>query len=111
MARSTKTLKGNLHTGFVVKTRNEEIFMLVKVGNYKMYLTNPSLSIPLTAYATNLLTHPGVADPGYDIMEIYGFADGYCSPYEALSLTTENRPVLWKRREDEVEDPEASEEV
>lgn len=110
--RSTKSLKGNLHSGFVVRTRNGELFAVVRVGNFRKYLASPSISIPINAYATNLTTLPGVADEGFTVDEIYGFADGYCSPYEALSITTENRPLLWKRKAaDEVEAPEASEEV
>lgn len=99
MRDAKKSLKRNLHTGFVVKTRNGAVFAVVRTGGYKPWLTSPSLSIPFSAYLPNLMAREGALDPGFDVMEIYGLLRNDRSPYEALthSLNTENRPMLWKR--------------
>lgn len=102
--RTQKSLKHNLHSGFVVKTRNGSIFAVVRTGNYKLHLASPGLSLPLRAYRSNLLFGDQL-NPNLDIMEIYGLIRGDHDPYEALthSLNTENRPLLWKRLEENLE--------
>lgn len=99
--RTDGTLKENLHAGFVVKTRNGATFMVVRVGAFYKHLASPSLNIPLKHYRNNLIGKPDKLDSGFDIMEIYGLIHATCNPYEALTISTKNRPMLWKRREEE----------
>lgn len=103
MRNLTKSLKYNLHTGFLVKTRNGAVFAVVRTGGYKPWLTSPSLSIPLNAYQPNLMAKEGTLDPGFDVMEIYGLLRSDRSPYEAISdcFNFEHRPMLWKRGTEE----------
>ena len=99
MRNPNKSLKYNLHTGFVVRTRNGALFTVVRTGSYKPWLTSPNLSIPFSAYMPNLMARENVLDPGFDVMEIYGLLKSDRSPYEAISdcFNLENRPMLWKR--------------
>lgn len=101
MRMADNTLRENLRSGFVVKTRNGLLFMVVRVGSYYKHLASPSLNIPLRAYRGNLIGKPGRLDSGFDIEEIYGLVHSNCSPYDALTISTDNRPLLWKRKDGE----------
>lgn len=97
--RTERSIKGNLHTGFVVRTRKGELFMVVRVGNYKLHLINHDRSYSIKLWEANLLAAPDYLDPGMDIMEIYGLIRASASHAEALRISTRNRPMLWKRKE------------
>ena len=97
--RSTKSLKGDLHTGFVVKTRNGELYAVVRTGAFAKVLCNYDHSMRINQYLSNLLAKPEVLSADLDVMEIYGLVRGSANPYEALRISTRNRPLLWVRRE------------
>lgn len=98
--RTEKSLRGNLHTGFIVKTRNGELFAVVRTGNYYKVLTNYDRHMNIGQYQSNLLAKPEFLSSDMDIMEIYGLIRSSVNPYEALRVSTRNRPLLWKRREE-----------
>ena len=97
--RTERSIKGNLHTGFVVKTRKGELFMVVRVGNYKMHLLGRDHSYSIKMWQTNLLAAPEYLGPEMDVMEIYGLVRASASHYGALCISTRNRPMLWKRKD------------
>ena len=98
--RTAKSLKSDLHNGFVVKTRGGELFAVVRVGHFEKMLVNCDRHHSIKSYQSNLLVTPGVLNPDMDVMEIYGLVRRTADPYEALRVSTRNRPLLWKRRED-----------
>lgn len=97
--RTERSIKGNLHTGFVVKTRKGELYMVVRVGNYKLHLLSHDHSYSIKLWQANLLAAPDYLGPEMDIMEIYGLVRASANHNEALRISTRNRPMLWKRKD------------
>lgn len=97
--RTERSIKGNLHTGFVVKTRKGDLLMVIRVGNYKLHLINHDRSYSIKLWEASLLANPDLLGPDMDIMEIYGLVRASASHTEALRIGTQNRPMLWKRKD------------
>lgn len=95
--------KKDLKVGYVVKTRARGLYMVAVNANEELVMANTSQGwMPLHGYNDDLTDSGrtslfvGTANENYDIVEVYGYSRNNCT---TVSVSTENRTLLWKREE------------
>lgn len=92
--------KSDLKTGYVVELKNGQLYMVMPRNN-GIILDNNDGFMDLNRY-TNDFKLRDRNDDKYDIIKIYGFVEATrCS----LSINSENRPILWERKDKSQEQP------
>lgn len=110
MEKKKQFHRDELKSGFVVKLRNGEYRMVMRVGQFTKVLINPSNNEweylntwddnLKRAYVTNWpYKSTAQSDPPSDIVEVYGLVQGTTAYGMALTCHTYNRKMLWKRSE------------
>lgn len=95
--------KDDLKVGYVVKTRARGLFMVAINADEKLVLADTDQRWVRYEELNDDLTH-GVGSmifdntvcKNYDIVEVYGYSRLNCT---TALVSTENRPLLWKREE------------
>lgn len=94
--------KDYLKVGYVVKTRARGLYMVAVNANEELVMANTSQGwMPLHEYNDDLTDSGrtslfGTADENYDIVEVYGYSR---KNHTTVSVSTEDRTLLWKREE------------
>lgn len=92
--------KDDLKVGYVVKTRNAGLYMIMPTNDDSLILVREGRQgEPVNNYLPDLmhnLSSRFASVQTLDIMEVYGRP---ALKYHALCISTENRPLLWKREE------------
>lgn len=103
-----KFTKSDLKTGYVVKLRNGELRMVMRVGNFSKILISQfgEYNYLGTCWDNNLERRRYVQDNGYyrclrdesqDIVEVWGLVRGTANYSNVLMCSTEGRDRLWTR--------------
>ena len=105
-------LKDLIKSGFVVKLKSGELRMVMRAGSFTHVLVadNGHTWSYLSRWRDDDLTrkrentshiNPGSGEtvPGYndDIVEIYGLVQGVRNYDKILKISTEDRPIVWRR--------------
>lgn len=96
--------KDDLKVGYVVRIRKGDLYMVTMNADDKLTMVTDSGSwMRLYAYNNDLTDSPltssfslSVAEPKYDIVEVYGYSR---FGNRTARIETDYRPLLWKREE------------
>ena len=89
----------DLKSGYIVKLRNGNFYMVMRFNqnDFTKVLVNKTSALQLIYEFSQYDLKPTHPFESTDIMEVYGLNN---NPYEALEISPENRPLLWKRIEE-----------
>jgi hypothetical protein len=98
--------KEDIKSGYVVKLRNGELYMVQRVGknftkvlangNDWMYMSSFDDKLHGRLYANN---KPVSFDKSHDIVEVYGLVQQTMHYHLASIITTVGRECIWKRKQ------------
>lgn len=84
--------KSDLKVGMIVKTREDELFMVMPACNVNLVLSNGRHWMSLDSYNDDCTA----SCVKYDIVKVYGLTQ---MPHKATIVSTDSRELLWEREE------------